>query len=249
MNMVLKLLLKAGYRITKVTNEEKEYPDLEQEFWKLYHACKPYTMSRVQRMYALYQSVNYIIKNKIPGDFVECGVWKGGNPMMIAQLLQASRISDRKIFLYDTFEGMSEPTPADKNYKGNDAREMLDATDRAEADSVWCYSPLEEVQENMKQTGYPKDQVVFVKGKVEETIPGVVPAQIALLRLDTDWYESTYHELTHLYPLLSKNGVLIIDDYGYWEGCRKATDQFLKENQLDLLLQRLDSTGRLALNV
>jgi hypothetical protein len=88
-----------------------------------------------------------------------------------------------------------------------------------------------------------------VKGKVEETIPGVVPAQIALLRLDTDWYESTYHELTHLYPLLSKNGVLIIDDYGYWEGCRKATDQFLKENHLDLLLQRLDSTGRLALNV
>jgi hypothetical protein len=247
--MFLKLLLKAGYRVTKVTNEEKEYPDLEQEFWRFYYACKPYTMSRVQRMYALYQSVNYIIKNKIPGDFVECGVWKGGNPMMIAQLLQASHTTDRKIFLYDTFEGMSEPTAADKNYKGKDAQEMLDATDRAKSDSVWCYSPLEEVQENMKQTGYPNDRIVFVKGKVEETLPGVVPAKIALLRLDTDWYESTYHELTHLFPLLSKNGVLIIDDYGYWEGCRKATDQFLKENQLDLLLQRVDSTGRLALNV
>ncbi|HMI66075.1 MAG TPA: TylF/MycF/NovP-related O-methyltransferase [Cyclobacteriaceae bacterium] len=246
--MLHKLLLKAGYRITKVTNEEKSYPDLEKEFWNFYYACKPYTMTGVQRMYALYQSVHYIIKNKISGDFVECGVWKGGNPMIIAKVLQASNISDRTIFLYDTFEGMSEPTADDKNYKGKDAREMMDATDRTKADSVWCYSPLDEVQENMKQTGYPKDQVVFVKGKVEETIPRIAPAKIALLRLDTDWYESTYHELTHLFPLLSKKGVLIIDDYGYWEGCRKATDHYLEENQLALLLQRIDSTGRIALN-
>ncbi len=247
--MIQKLLRKAGYKIIRLSNDEKNFPDLDRSFWKLYNECKPFTMTSVERMHALYQSVYWLINNNIVGDFVECGVWKGGNPMMIAKILQAEGISNRKIFLYDTFEGMSEPTAKDKNYKGNDAGNMMKTSRKEQADSVWCYSPLEEVQKNMRLIDYPGDLIVYVKGKVEDTIPKVMPEKIALLRLDTDWYESTYHELTYLYPLLVEKGILIIDDYGYWEGCRKATDQYLKENQLNLLLQRIDSTGRIAVKI
>lgn len=105
-----------------------------------------------------------------------------------------------------------------------------------------CYSPIEEVKANMLQTGYPAANIVWVKGKVEETIPATIPAQIALLRLDTDWYESTRHELQHLYPLLSSKGVLLIDDYGAWQGARKATDEFFGNR---VYLHRIDWTGRL----
>jgi hypothetical protein len=87
----------------------------------------------------------------------------------------------------------------------------------------------------------------FIKGKVEETIPEQAPAQIALLRLDTDWYESTYHELVHLYPRLSPGGILIIDDYGHWAGARKAVDEYFAEHRLNLFLHRIDYTGRICI--
>jgi len=86
----------------------------------------------------------------------------------------------------------------------------------------------------------------FIKGRVEETIPNAAPEQIALLRLDTDWYESTRHELIHLFPRLTHGGVLIIDDYGYWQGARKAVDEYIEENKLSILLARIDSTARMA---
>jgi hypothetical protein len=94
----------------------------------------------------------------------------------------------------------------------------------------------------MQKTGYPADRIHYVKGKVEETIPGVIPANIALLRLDTDWYESTRHELIHLYPLLATQGVMIIDDFGHWEGAKKAVVEYFEGQPL--LLNRLDYTGR-----
>ena len=96
----------------------------------------------------------------------------------------------------------------------------------------------------MKSTGYPVGNIRLLKGKVEDTIPGTMPAKIALLRLDTDWYESTKHELTYLFPLLEKSGVLIIDDYGAWQGARKAVDEYLKDNGT-VYLNRIDFTGRL----
>ena len=81
----------------------------------------------------------------------------------------------------------------------------------------------------------------FVRGKVEDTIPKNMPEKIALLRLDTDWYESTYHELKYLFPLLSKNGVLIIDDYGHWKGAKKAVDQYFGENNIQIFLKKIPS--------
>ena len=104
---------------------------------------------------------------------------------------------------------------------------------------------MDEVRRNLFSTGYPENQLSFVEGPVEETIPETVPDKIALLRLDTDWYESTLHELRHLYPLLSEGGVLIIDDYGHWKGAREATDQYLREESPKILLNRIDMTCRL----
>ena len=105
---------------------------------------------------------------------------------------------------------------------------------------------MEAVQKNLLGTGYDGNRLKFIKGKVEDTVPGYAPRHISLLRLDTDWYKSTLHELVHLYPRLSVGGVLIIDDYGHWRGCRKATDQYFEENNIHVLLNRIDYTGRVA---
>ncbi len=107
------------------------------------------------------------------------------------------------------------------------------------------YSPLAEVKGIIGSVGYPADRVHYVKGKVEATIPGVAPQTIAMLRFDTDWYESTRHELVHLYPRLSPGGVIIIDDYSDWAGARQATDEYLEQNNVRLLLNRIDYTGRI----
>ncbi|MFX1257024.1 MAG: TylF/MycF/NovP-related O-methyltransferase [Promethearchaeota archaeon] len=101
----------------------------------------------------------------------------------------------------------------------------------------------------MALTGYPKESVVYIKGKVENTIPNMIPEKISLLRLDTDWYNSTYHELKHLYPILSQKGIIIIDDYGHWKGARKATDNYFKENNVQILLNRIDYKGRLGIKL
>ena len=113
----------------------------------------------------------------------------------------------------------------------------------------WSYASIEEVQRNMWSTGYPKERMHFVKGPVESTIPEHAPEQIALLRLDTDFYESTRHELEHLFPRLVKGGVLILDDYGHWEGQRAAVDEYCKKKGIHLLLTRVDYTGRVAVKV
>jgi O-methyltransferase len=110
-------------------------------------------------------------------------------------------------------------------------------------------SSLEDVKRVMAATGYEPGKTVFVPGRVEDTIPASAPETIALLRLDTDWYQSTYHELTHLYPRLAVGGVLIIDDYGHWQGARKAVDQYIREQKLKLLLCRIDYTGRVCVKL
>jgi hypothetical protein len=138
---------------------------------------------------------------------------------------------------------MSEPTNDDIAFDGNTAKSLLNKTERTK-DIIWCYGPIEEVKKNMLSTGYDPQKIIFTKGKVEDTIPGVLPNSISLLRLDTDWYESTRHELQYLYPLLKKNGVLIIDDYGHWQGARKAVDEYFNSASEKILLNRIDYTVR-----
>jgi O-methyltransferase len=244
-NIVQKLAGSFGYKISKQVPDTKEF---DADFLPLYQRCQPFTMTSIERMYALYKSIQYIAQNKIQGDFVECGVWRGGSSMMIALSLLKFGLTDRKIYLYDTYEGMSEPTEADKDFKGETANTLLKASVKDKENSVWCLAGIDDVRQNMRFTQYPTELVHFIKGKVEDMLPQQSPAApLALLRLDTDWYESTRHELIHLYPLLQGQGVLILDDYGYWQGAKKAVDEYFEVHPPLPLLNRIDGTGRLAI--
>jgi hypothetical protein len=159
-------------------------------------------------------------------------------------LLQINDVS-RDLYLFDTYEGMTEPTANDVDYAGKQAADIL----RQDPDYTCSNAPLEQVKELLYATGYPKEKIHFAKGKVEETIPGSAPESICLLRLDTDWYASTKHELEQLYPRLSEAGVIIIDDYGHWRGSRQACDEYFAENGMQLLLNRIDYTGRMAVKL
>ena len=231
-----------GFDIRPIKKELDYPPDVDPEFVELFKTIQPYTMTSLERALALSQSVEYVIRQNIPGDIVECGVWKGGSMMAVAKTLMQLNAS-RPLHLFDTFEGMSEPTEHDRDLYGNRADEQMESEEKNES-LVWAYSPLDDVRKNVLSTGYDSELIKFVKGKVEDTLPEHAPDRISLLRLDTDWFESTYHELQTLYPRLSVGGVLIIDDYGHWAGARKAVDQYFEENNLKLLLFRVDYTGR-----
>lgn len=223
------------------------YDDMEQDFIDIYRKCQDFTMTSIERMYSLFQAVKYVIDADISGDFVECGVWRGGSVMLIAETLLYKGVSDRQIYLYDTFDGMSAPTTVDIDLYGGQAKEMLEAESRREDALVWCVAPLDDVRENLEKTSYPMENFKLIKGKVEDTIPSHAPQTISLLRLDTDWYESTKVEMDHLYPRLVQDGVLIVDDYGHWRGSRLAIDEYLNElpPRKKIILHRVDYTGRI----
>lgn len=242
------ILKNYGYDIVKTVGRDN-YDDLEDEFKLLFEQCRPYTLTSIERMYSLYQSIGYILKNNVEGDFAECGAWRGGSAMLMAFILNKYQIRDRKIYIYDTFEGMPAPSEFDLNLKGETAASLLESEKEDKENSIWCLASIEDVQHNLQLTGFPKENIEFIKGKVEITIPEHVPDHISLLRLDTDWYESTKHELLHLYPRLSREGVLIIDDYGHWQGARKATDEYFSNEEKKVLLHRIDYTGRIAVKL
>ena len=223
----------------------REYSDLEPEFLPILRRCEPATMTSVERIYALYKAVEYLSAARIAGDFVECGVWRGGSMMCAALALLQGGDTSRQLYLYDTFEGMVPPDVSDIDYRGQTAATQLLAEQRTEDSYIWGYAPLEVVRRNMVSTGYPESKVIYVRGPVEQTIPTTLPGPIALLRLDTDWYASTRHELDHLFPRLVQGGVLIIDDYGHWQGVRRAVDEYFAANDVKVLLHRIDYAGRI----
>lgn len=247
--MAGELFRKLGYQVSVRRLNNLFEPDMENEFKKTYFQFKPYTMTPLSRMYSLYKATKYVSENNIPGDIVECGVWKGGSSMISAHTLLSLRDTSRDFYLYDTYEGMSEPSSKDSSFFSKKDTlskwKELQTSDHNE----WDYSPLEEVKTNIISTGYPKEKIHFVKGKVEDTLPGTIPKKISILRLDTDWYESTYHSLIHLFPLLSSGGILIIDDYGHWKGAHDAVDKYFKEKQIPILLNRIDYSGRIGVKV
>jgi hypothetical protein len=229
-------------------NELRQPDDLDPEFWPLYDACQPYTMTSVARLYALYKATQYIARRGIPGDMIECGVWRGGSMMMIALALQAFGAADRRLFCFDTFEGMPPPSLFDVRHSDSiPASTILSSTSKDESSVYWAISSLETVRSNLTTTRYPMHLINYVVGRVEATIPRCLPERIALLRLDTDWYESTKHEMLHGYPRISPGGIIMIDDYGFWRGARQAVDEYLAETGARLLLNRIDETGRIAI--
>ena len=205
---------------------------------KIYPLVSQYTMTSEPRVNCLINATEYILKNNIDGCFVECGVWKGGSIMSILYVLSELGQTHKKIYLYDTFDdGMTKP---DQNIDISYLNESADCFTGALGCSV------DSVKNNISQTKYNMNNITFIKGDVINTIRNdTLPPQIALLRLDTDWYQSTYHELVHLYPRLQQGGVMIIDDYGHWKGCKKAVDQYFGEWNIDTnRLETIDYTGR-----
>ena len=216
--------------------------DYDESFREIWEQVSPYTMISMERGYAVYQAVRHVLSRDLPGDFVECGVWRGGSCMLMALTLLQEGVKDRAIWLFDTFSGMTEPGPEDRISSSGQA-----VSERWHQ-GWWEVSP-EQVRSNLEKTSYPSGLFRLVQGDVCETLVQEKPSKLALLRLDTDWYESTLVELNILYPLLVSQGVLVIDDYGHFSGSRKAVDEYFCENPPTPLLQRSDYTGRLAVKL
>ena len=208
----------------------------------------PNTMTGVPRLTALVDAVRYCVRRDIPGAFAECGVWRGGSVLAMILTLQQMDAGERDIYLYDTFEGMTAPTEVDVSPLHAPALELWEQTQGSPWPEFFDPDVFNEglVRETLLSTGYPEERLHFVRGPVETTLPEHAPERLALLRLDTDWYESTRHELHHLYPRLSSGGVLIVDDYGEWEGCRRAVDEYFDHQAPPVLLNRIDHAGRIA---
>jgi predicted O-methyltransferase YrrM len=215
----------------------------EDEVKTIVRTVRARTMTAHEKLNALVIAVRYLVDHEIPGAMVECGVWRGGSMQAVALALNDRGVTDRELHLYDTFEGMSEPTEADKAMDGTPAAELLARQSRDA--KIWAVASLEDVREGMTETGYPAERIHYHVGKVEDTIPAEAPERIALLRLDTDWYESTRHELEQLYDRVPPGGVLIFDDYSTWQGARKAVDEFIARTGEPLLLVPI-AAGRIA---
>lgn len=213
-------------------------PDFSPEQVELVRSVADFTMTSPERIAHLSEAVRYLHRNSLAGAIVECGVWKGGSMMAVAKTLLAIGDTTRDLHLFDTFEGLPPPGEHDRLHDGTPAAALVPK------DAAWCHADEEGVRANLEGTGYPATRIHLVKGRVEETLPARAPERIALLRLDTDWYESTRHELRVLFPRLVSRGVLIIDDYGWWQGARKAVDEFFDSQSFKPLLTRLDETGR-----
>jgi O-methyltransferase len=240
-----------GYRLEKPRPPVKKarrpppFPRFyDDEARAVIRAVRPWTMTSNEKLFALVVAVRYVVDHGVRGDIVECGVWRGGSMQAIARILAARGVTDRELHLFDTFEGMPPPTQEDVRQGGPPAAELL-AT-RPRTAKVWAIADLEDVRAGMAQIPYPANRIHYHQGLVEETIPDGAPEQIALLRLDTDWYASTKHELEHLYERVPSGGVVIIDDYDYWEGSRKAVDEFVARTGARLLLAPMGS-GRIAI--
>ena len=220
---------------------EQYTSDIEESFLTIWSRVEPFTMTYLERGYALYKAIEYICKNRISGDFAECGVWRGGSSMLMALSLLRFDNASRCLYLYDTYSGMTEPTREDV-IAWND-KSVSEKWEEDKFDS-WAVGK-EEVASNMNSTGYPQQLIRYVAGDVCETLDSEVPESLALLRLDTDWYRSTVKELEVLYPKLTTGGVLIIDDYGHFKGARQAVDEYFEKTGFFPYLHRSDYTGRI----
>ena len=208
------------------------------------------TMVSYERLWTTLMACKHAIERNIDGDFVECGVWRGGNSLVAAELFKLYGVP-KKVWLFDTFAGMTAPTGADVSAVDGKAAQGQFARDQRDTHNDWCYASLGDVRNSFAKKGFTSDSVKFIEGDVCATLvnPTNLPDKICVLRLDTDWYESTKKELEILYPKLTTGGTLIIDDYGYWAGSKKATDEYFAAHGNRPFLQYTDDTGRVAVKL
>jgi hypothetical protein len=220
--------------------------DLDDDLLATWAAAQPYTLTSLERIASVVHAVRHVSRAGIEGDIVECGVWRGGSMLAALRTLLAEGDTSRTCWCYDTFTRMPPPGERDYDIWGAHASSYFEGPVDPHDTDGYRYLPLDEVRRVLEGSGYPPDRLRFVAGMVEDTIPAEGPDRIALLRLDTDWYESTRHELRHLLPRVVDGGVLIIDDYGQFTGARDAVDEALAELPDTPFLHRIDWTGRLA---
>lgn len=222
----------------------REYgPDLSPETVQTIKFVRPYTMTSVPRVEAVVAATHHVVTHGIPGAFVESGVWMGGSIMAAARTLVELGDTERDLYLYDTFEGLPAPGEHD-GIAGSDVS-VAELYAEGTRDKPFLEAPVDAVRANVARTRYPMDRIHTIAGLVEDTIPSTAPAHIAFLRLDTDWYSSTKVEMETLFPRLAPGGILIIDDYGYLDGVRKAVDDYLATFPYPVFLHRIDRAGRL----
>ena len=219
-------------------------PDFDDATKETIRAVDGYTMTGPEKIFALCHAVRHVVLHDVPGAFVECGVWRGGSMMAVARTLLELDAATRDLYLFDTYEGMPAPTEHDIDIDGVSAFERWHSQKRNRLTPGEARASLPEVRQAMQRVGYKSSLVHFVKGLVEDTIPAKAPDQIALLRLDTDYYESTRHEMFELYPRLVPGGVLIVDDYGHFKGSEKAVREFLEATGEPILLHLVDYSAR-----
>ena len=215
----------------------KTFPDIEEPlFWGVYETWKPYTLLSTERAYNLYQVSRYIAVNKLPGDFVECGVLLGGASIMMAIFAEHFGLRDRKHYMFDTFCGFTT-TVFETDFNG----ESVGLAELPPFRSI--------VEQNIARCGIDPSRFVLVEGSVQDTLPPIGLKSVCVLRLDTDDYKSTLHELRTVYQLVVPFGILIVDDYGHYKGARRAVDEYLDFIGDTSLLQRVDYSGRCAVKL
>ena len=237
-----------GFSLTKTTKDPNKPIELNDEENEIIHYVRSneLSMCTTLNLQQTAVAVKYIAMNNIPGDFVECGVFRGGNAIIAAKIFEIHK-SEKKVYLFDTFTGMAEPTVHDIKTSSKSPALNKYLLQKRENYIDWAYASIEEVKENFQKIKLLNNNVVFIKGKVEDTLDqeSNIPQAISFLRLDTDWYESTKKELEKLYAKLVPGGILVVDDYGSFDGARKAFDEYFKKYSPPPFLSLIDDGARI----
>ena len=229
-NKVLRKI--TGYQISKPYSFLDD-PRLSVGEKTIYSKVSNRTMTNSNSIANLVAATKYVNNLEIQGAFVECGVWRGGSAMAFCLSNLEQGVNTRELFLLDTYEGFSQVNEVDFEISNGKM-----ASDLLKIDTNYlCYANLDDVKIGMRETKYPTEKIHYLVGDVINTDLTLLPKEIAILRLDTDYYESTKWELENLFPLLVPGGVLIIDDYDHWNGCRQACDEYFLEDGSIFLIQ------------
>ena len=244
LQLLNKFNFKLEHRNSWYKKNENYLAEIEEDDLNFIKEIDKFSMCKPPEHWAIVQSINHIKNNNIDGDLVECGVWEGGNIILFGYLLRKLNL-DKKIYAYDTYSGMVEPSIHDATFKDSN---LKNSKNIYKSKDGWAKCDLKKVKTNISKfiDNHDKDYI-FIEGDVRETLDDQnnLPDKISLLRLDTDFYESTSKELEVLFPRLQKNGVLIIDDYGHWKGQKKAVDEYFNLKEDFYWLHRIDYKSRL----